>query len=412
VDTQSGKVARRRRKPQPRKVPSLVEQRERKPILFGLGSTLTHRERESVKERIALFAGIGLALIVGGLLGWGLLYDNVIRPNQIASENAKPVAVVGNYTLTVGFFKRFEQFRYNQLNSRLTQDQQLQPSLTGTQQQQVTSEISSLQQSLNTIPQDSESLLVDNQVVLQRSATAGIVETPKEFAAAWKKQQTNAGGPRHLDASIAASGLSMDEYQTLIKASDLQQRLAVKLASQVNPIQLQVRASHILLPLKQKAKAQQVLNLALAGGNFAKLAKKYSIDTASAKVGGDLGYFTKDRMVAPFANAAFKGVVGKVIPGLVKSNFGYHIIKVTGRKQAKLTASALASAKQGAYSNWLSKEKALLHPQYVLSPQSLPAVQTTPTAVVAVPQITSAPPVTVAPAPTARPTTATKGKKK
>jgi parvulin-like peptidyl-prolyl isomerase len=412
VDTQSGKVARRRRKPQPRKVPSLVEQRERKPILFGLGSTLSHRERESVKERIALFAGIGLALIVGGLLGWGLLYDNVIRPNQIASENAKPVAVVGNYTLTVGFFKRFEQFRYNQLNSRLTQDQQLQPSLTGTQQQQVTSEISSLQQSLNTIPQDSESLLVDNQVVLQRSATAGIVETPKEFAAAWKKQQTNAGGPRHLDASIAASGLSMDEYQTLIKASDLQQRLAVKLASQVNPIQLQVRASHILLPLKQKAKAQQVLNLALAGGNFAKLAKKYSIDTASAKVGGDLGYFTKDRMVAPFANAAFKGVVGKVIPGLVKSNFGYHIIKVTGRKQAKLTASALASAKQGAYSNWLSKEKALLHPQYVLSPQSLPAVQTTPTAVVAVPQITSAPPVTVAPAPTARPTTATKGKKK
>jgi parvulin-like peptidyl-prolyl isomerase len=412
VDTQSGKVARRRRKPQPRKVPSLVEQRERKPILFGFGSTLSHRERESVKERIALFAGIGLALIVGGLLGWGLLYDNVIRPNQIASENAKPVAVVGNYTLTVGFFKRFEQFRYNQLNSRLTQDQQLQPSLTGTQQQQVTSEISSLQQSLNTIPQDSESLLVDNQVVLQRSAKAGIVETPKDFAAAWKKQQTNAGGPRHLDASITASGLSMDEYQTLIKASDLQQRLAVKLASQVNPIQLQVRASHILLPLKQKAKAQQVLNLALAGGNFAKLAKKYSIDTASAKVGGDLGYFTKDRMVAPFANAAFKGVVGKVIPGLVKSNFGYHIIKVTGRKQAKLTASALASAKQGAYSNWLSKEKALLRVQYVLSPQSLPAVQTTPTAVVAVPQITSAPPITVAPAPTARPTTATKGKKK
>lgn len=71
--------------------------------------------------------------------------------------------------------------------------------------------------------------------------------------------------------------------------------------------------------------------------DFAKLAKEYSEDAASAEKGGDLGYVTRETLVKEFADAAFNQKVGTVSP-LVKSQFGYHIILVKD-KAAKGTES-------------------------------------------------------------------------
>jgi peptidyl-prolyl cis-trans isomerase D len=101
----------------------------------------------------------------------------------------------------------------------------------------------------------------------------------------------------------------------------------------------QVRASHILLKTagkkdeEVKAKAEQVLKEVKAGGDFAALAKKYSEDEGSAKNGGDLDYFSKGKMVPEFDEVAFKLQPGEV-SDLVKSQYGYHIIKVTDKKPA------------------------------------------------------------------------------
>src|SRR5439155_884361 len=101
----------------------------------------------------------------------------------------------------------------------------------------------------------------------------------------------------------------------------------------------QIRASHILLKTEGKndadvkAKAEGILKEAKAGGDFAALAKKYSEDDSNAQQGGDLDYFTRGRMVPEFDTAAFALAPGEV-SGLVKTQFGYHIIKVTDRKPA------------------------------------------------------------------------------
>jgi len=101
----------------------------------------------------------------------------------------------------------------------------------------------------------------------------------------------------------------------------------------------QVRASHILLKTDGKndadvkAKAEGILKEAKAGGDFAALAKKYSEDDSNAPQGGDLDYFARGRMVPEFDNAAFNLKPGEV-SDLVKTQFGYHIIKVTDRKPA------------------------------------------------------------------------------
>jgi thiol-disulfide isomerase/thioredoxin len=86
----------------------------------------------------------------------------------------------------------------------------------------------------------------------------------------------------------------------------------------------QIRAAHILVDTE--AKAKDILNQLKKGADFATLAKNKSIDTGSAARGGDLGLFTKDQMVPEFANAAFNLSVGQ-ISAIVKSQYGYHIIK-------------------------------------------------------------------------------------
>jgi peptidyl-prolyl cis-trans isomerase C len=92
----------------------------------------------------------------------------------------------------------------------------------------------------------------------------------------------------------------------------------------------EVRARHVLLPTEEEAKA--VLAEIKKGKDFAEVAKSLSKDPGTAAEGGDLGYFTKERMVPEFSEAAFKGKVGQVIPEPVKSRLGWHVIKVEDKR--------------------------------------------------------------------------------
>lgn len=103
----------------------------------------------------------------------------------------------------------------------------------------------------------------------------------------------------------------------------------------------QVKARHILLKTsgktgdqKEAVKAKMLeLKKTLTADNFAEMAKKHSEDTGSKVKGGDLGFFGKGQMVAPFEKAAFATEKGQ-ITDLVESQFGYHVILVEDKKDA------------------------------------------------------------------------------
>ena len=113
----------------------------------------------------------------------------------------------------------------------------------------------------------------------------------------------------------------------------------------------QVKARHILIAPKgspaaqtgkkeltdeeAKAKAEDIRKQLLAGANFDELAKKESDDTGSGARGGDLGSFGHGQMVPEFETAAFNAKVGEVTP-VVKTQFGYHIIKVEAHDSTPL----------------------------------------------------------------------------
>jgi peptidyl-prolyl cis-trans isomerase D len=116
----------------------------------------------------------------------------------------------------------------------------------------------------------------------------------------------------------------------------------------------QVKVSHILIktPLPTpgekedekaiadaRAKAEDVLKQVMAGGDFAKLAEKYSDDPGSAKSGGELGWIGRGRTVPEFEKAAFSLGKGQT-SDLVKSSYGFHIIRVEDKQDAHLKTLA------------------------------------------------------------------------
>ncbi len=97
------------------------------------------------------------------------------------------------------------------------------------------------------------------------------------------------------------------------------------------PPQTEVRASHILVASEDEAK--DVIRQLQGGTDFAQLARSKSKDPSAAKNGGDLGYFTADRMVKEFSAAAFALEKGQFSQAPVKSQFGWHVILVVDRRE-------------------------------------------------------------------------------
>jgi len=113
--------------------------------------------------------------------------------------------------------------------------------------------------------------------------------------------------------------------------SDAKVRGAYQKSIALQPKQTEVRARHILV--KSKSEAARIISLLRNGADFVKLAREKSIGP-SGKNGGDLGFFGKGQMVPPFSKAAFALEKGQFTTEPVKTQFGFHIIKVVDRRTA------------------------------------------------------------------------------
>ena len=124
---------------------------------------------------------------------------------------------------------------------------------------------------------------------------------------------------------------------------------------------VQIKASHILVETEQEA--NELLEQIKNGVSFEDLAKEKSTDEGSAQLGGDLSFFSKADVVAEFGEAAFSMNVGDE-PKIAQSQFGYHIIKVTEKKESfddyktQIESFLLQQEKDKAYSDFIEQQKA------------------------------------------------------
>jgi peptidyl-prolyl cis-trans isomerase C len=157
--------------------------------------------------------------------------------------------------------------------------------------------------------------LVDSTLVAQKAKADKLDETP-DFG----RKLVYANDKLLMEAMLTSIAKSATSDEALHKIYD-------EAAKQQKPEE-EIHARHILVATE--ADAQAVLKRLKSGEDFAKVAKEMSKDPGSE--GGDLGWFTKERMVPEFADAAFKLQQGQ-LSDPVKSQFGWHIIQVEGKRQ-------------------------------------------------------------------------------
>lgn len=226
---------------------------------------------------------------------------------------------------------------------------------------QVASVYSNPQFSGSINPDDAEQRLqIERQVILQLIQDELIRQEAKRLSvgasAAEVEQRFNAiatAQPQELQNEVQSRG--RPAVLELIKGQILAEKLAEKAGGAAAPTEQEIAAAygngsrfeeihirHILFQVTGtdeaavRAKAQKALDQLKGGADFATLAKQVSEDPGSKDEGGDLGYITREvNFDETFLNAAFAVKEGK-ISGLVRTQFGYHIIKVEDRRSKTL----------------------------------------------------------------------------
>ncbi len=128
------------------------------------------------------------------------------------------------------------------------------------------------------------------------------------------------------DEALDTANMSKSEYYDLVARPLLARQLVTSaINAEVPQSAPQVKARHILVSTEDLAR--ELHDRATGGADFAQLARTNSIDQATAPTGGELGWFTRDQMVPPFADAAFSLQPGEVSEP-VQTQFGWHVIQV------------------------------------------------------------------------------------
>ena len=143
-----------------------------------------------------------------------------------------------------------------------------------------------------------------------------------------------------IKAQILEQEFLSRKLQNAVTDAALQARYLAFLKE--NPPSEEVHARHILVKTRDAALA--IIKRLQGGVDFAKLAREKSTGP-SGRNGGDLGYFTAERMVPPFSEAAFQLRPGRFTERPVKTRFGWHIIKSEGKRPTKAPSFAATKAK-------------------------------------------------------------------
>ena len=197
--------------------------------------------------------------------------------------------------------------------------------------------------------------LINSLLIYEKAVALGAKATEEEVDAEMQAITKSFSSDAEMNAALARQLLTRDTLKQKLEQDLTVAKHINSLAQTVNVAPEEVtkyyaenperfshpdlvRASHILLLSEEKPdldaqvkeRAEGLLARAQKGEDFAKLAKENSVDSTASE-GGDIGYVTKEQLESDFANAVFSMSAGDI--RLVKSRYGYHVVKLTDKKK-------------------------------------------------------------------------------
>jgi peptidyl-prolyl cis-trans isomerase D len=176
--------------------------------------------------------------------------------------------------------------------------------------------------------------------------------------------------------SIKDSGINENTIRDIVKFSVIRQEVFAVVTADVEQTQEQVWIRHILV--EDQETALEVAGKLAEGADFTELAAQYSLDESNKDSGGDLGWFARGRMVAPFEEAAFALEVGQ-ISDPVQTDFGWHILESLGKEDQPLDPTSYDQLKNQMFTDWLIEKRNEYQPvvnqdwvRYIPNEPSLP----------------------------------------
>jgi hypothetical protein len=218
---------------------------------------------------------------------------------------------------------------------------------------------------LKTMATQTMTSVVIDELIRQYAASHGIKVTGGEIAQQELSDSAQLGGAKGFATRLKQLGLTRAQYKELIIPSLLGQQVESKVAPPSTKPQPVADVRHILLMphttgankrtlAQAHALAVKLLNQLHHGASFAALAKKYSDDPGSAKVGGEYKAVTPGQMVPSFDHASFTSPYHK--PEIIQSTFGYHIIEVLSRHLAKPSVATQQTQQRTKFLAWINQQ--------------------------------------------------------
>ncbi len=186
---------------------------------------------------------------------------------------------------------------------------------------------------------------LQNRILIAQEARKYKIKlTQKEIDAKYAELEKNAGGADKVKQTLKQLyGWNVADFKRELSYKLLEAKLADAVSGDPK------------LNAAAKAQAEDIKKQISAGGDFAALAKKYSADSSAAQ-GGDLGYFKKGDNVAEFDTAAF-ALQPNQVSSVVKTQYGYHIIKVTDKKEDGSIRASHILIKSVDLNTWLQDQR-------------------------------------------------------
>ncbi len=147
---------------------------------------------------------------------------------------------------------------------------------------------------------------------------------------------------------------SVDQLRAIYETDILRSKLQAEITQDMQPVEEQVWARHILVETEEEA--QTVLDKLNAGDDWCTLAAEYSTDESNKNSCGDLGWFNDKTMVEAFSTVAFSMEPGQ-ISDPVETDFGWHIIQVVGKREAQIDPAQFEQDKADAFDTWLTDQR-------------------------------------------------------